>query len=322
MPNDAAGNEITGDVDLDAAAAAQFAHAIDPEHNADPDENEEDAPTLDPNASPTGGEGAGSDPSGSVGSDPNLSTDEWVWDDGYKLTKEQARSYAELEAFLYANPDKAQALGNFLRGESPGDITNDPTKGSDPVTGAGETPTPEIDLSTIDDPEIKAVVLQNQRMIKELEELKASQTGLSEFVSTQQEQQANALMSRATTSFKEQKKLSDDEMTRLTEVTARLNILPGLMGPVDPITNLPRKVDPLAAIEEALETAYWQIPEFRDRAISSELEAQTKNKVRKGKLSSLQGASGSVSREAPVPKTEHERRDAMIAEVASAMGRE
>lgn len=299
---DAAGNEITGNQELDDAAQAHFQElVIDPEL--------ESAANLDSkDASPTGGEGAGQDPSGSVGSDPNLSTDKWDWEDGYSLTKQQARSYAELEAFLYANPEKAQTLANFLNN-------------NDQVPQAPDKPSEELDLESIIDPEVKAIALENRRMLAELEQLKTQQSGLNEYVNVQQEQTATSLMNRATTSFKDQHKLSDEEMGRLSEVTARLNILPSLMNPVDPISGQVRKVDPLAAIEEALETAYWQIPEFRTRAISNEVEAQTANKVRKSKLSSLQGGSGSIPREQPVSQTQQGRREQMIAEVAQMIGK-
>ena len=294
--------------DLEAAADAHFQHAIDPEANPDPDLS-------------SGGEGGdGSGSAGSVEPEPTTSpsTDEWSWDDGFKLTKDQARYYAELESFLYANPAAAEAIRNTLQTQQ-GQQTQATTSPKEEKPAATF---PEIQIDEFTDPTVRALYERMQQQEQELAQLRESTTGITDYVSTQQQQTAESLMNRATASFKEQHSLTDDEMGRLTEITARLQILPALMSPVDPISGQVRKVDPLAAIEEALNTAYWQIPEFRDRAISQTIEANNRDRQRKQKLSSLQGSSGSVPREAPIPTTEHERRQAMIAEVAGLMGKD
>lgn len=311
MSDNAANDEVTGDPELDAAAAAHWQEITSDENNLQ-----------------EGGDVAGSDPSGSVGSDPQHSTpetpiDQWEWDDGYKLTKAQARSYAELEAYLYANPDKQQALAQFLSGQTPSIDTTPSGVGSkiQEDTSAQGSPT-QISLEDITDPEVRFVYERYLAQEQELAQLRQLTSGATDYISTQQQQTAESLFTRGITSFKEDKSLSDDEVNTIAEVAGRLNVLPSLMAPTDPITGAPRRVDPLAAIEEALTIAYWQIPEFRDRAISSQVEDTTRNKARKQKLSSLQGSSGSVPREQPVANTEHGRREQMIREVAGFMGRE
>ncbi len=298
------GAEAASDLpdDLQAAADAHFQQAI---QESVPDEQ-------DLSSGGEGGEGSGS--AGSVEPEPTtLPDNEWSWDDGFKLTKDQARYYAELEAYLYANPAAAETIKNALQAQQQVKPEEKPKP---------EPAAPAIELDEFTDPAVKTLYEKLQQQEQELAQLRESTTGISDYVSVQQQQTAESLMNRATTSFKDQHSLSDDEMSRLTEITARLNILPSLMSPVDPISGQPRKVDPLAAIEEALNTAYWQIPEFRDRAISQEIEANNRDRQRKQKLSSLQGSSGSVPREQPVPTTEHERRQAMIAEVAGFMGKD
>lgn len=237
----------------------------------------------------------------------------WAWDDGFKLTKDQARSYAELEAYLYANPDKAKVLSEALSGGEPS-----PTQ----PQGSPEVPTTEISIDEFTSPEVRQLYEAYQQTQQELESLRGTTSNVESYVATQQEQTANSLMNRATVSFKEQFKVSDDEVETLKNVAARLNVLPSLMSPVDPITGQARRVDPLAAIEEALTIAYWQIPEFRTRAISSEVDSHNKDRARKSRISSLQGSSGSIPRENPTPTTQDERRTAMIAEVAGYLGRE
>jgi hypothetical protein len=275
--------------------------------------------TVDDESSPDGGEGAGSGSTGSVEPDPQPSptSDEWSWDDGYKLTKSQARSYAELEAFLYANPAKAEALANFLNG-----VPDDTTPSGIVETPAGDAKGPvQISIDDITDPEVRVVYEQFQAQQAELERLREEVTGTAGYISTQQEQTAQSLMTRATTSFQKEHNLTEDEMGNVANVAARLQVLPALMSPVDPMTGQARRVDPLAAIEEALSVAYWQIPEFRERAISSEIDNTAKDKARRQKLSSLQGSSGSVPREQPIADTPQGRREQMIAEVAGIIGK-
>lgn len=238
----------------------------------------------------------------------------WAWDDGFKLTKDQARSYAELEAYLYANPDKAKILSEALSGGE-----SQPTQ----PQGSPESTSPtEISIDEFTSPEVRQLYEAYQATQQELKTLQGTTSNVESYVATQQEQTANSLMNRATVSFKEQFKVSDEELDSLKGVAARLNVLPSLMSPVDPITGQARRVDPLAAIEEALTIAYWQIPEFRTRAISSEVDSHNKDRARKARISSLQGSSGSIPRENPTPTTQDERRTAMIAEVAGYLGRE
>jgi hypothetical protein len=306
MSDDAATPQSELSPELQAAADQFYGDLTQPEPGSD-----------EATISPDGGEGAGSDSSGSGESDPQPSPtlEEWAWDDGFKISKDQARSYAELESFLYANPDKAEALAKFLRGDSA------TIESSETTPSGSTTSTPQISIDDITDPEVRIVFERVQAQEQELQRLREIASGTNEYITTQQEETAQSLMTRATTSFQKEYSLSDTEMEQISNAAARLQVLPALMSPIDPISGQARRVDPLAAIEEALSIAYWQIPEFRNRAISSEIDNSTKDKARKQKLSSLQGSSGSVPREQSVADTPQGRREQMIAEVAGLLGK-
>lgn len=247
--------------------------------------------------------------------EPETPVDEWVWDDGFRLTKEGARTYAELEAYLAANPEVTLALNEFLSG------------GGKPPTEASPAPdntkTPAIESKEeFTDPEVQALFERLQATQAELDEVKSGTTSAQDFITRQQEQTAESLANRAYASFKEQFKLEDSELETVKNVAGRLQVLPSLMSPVDPITGAVRQVDPLAAIEEALTIAYWQIPEFRTRAIQQEVDSRNKDRARKARVSSLSGSSGSIPKENPVSENPQTRHEQMVAEVAQLLGRE
>ena len=79
------------------------------------------------------------------------------------------------------------------------------------------------------------------------------------------------------------------------------------------------------ATKQALETAMWATPAFREKFLQNQVDqyAQTVEQTaeKKRKASALAGSSGSVPRTAPAqrPMTKAEREQAMIREVAEAM---
>ena len=245
--------------------------------------------------------------------------DEWAWDDGLKLTRDQARTLADFDAWLTANPDLARAWTSLVqgthelvpRGQQPPVPTPTPT-----TTPTQVTPPPDLDL---DDPVVKHIWTELQTTRQQLDAASKVLTRHEQQISTANASTAQSLLAKAQETFQTTKKLNSDEMTKVRQVAERMNIVGGLMSPLDPITGLPRTVDPVKALEKAFDIAYNEIPEFRSRIVT-EMVTQTKTEQdRKRKLTSLQGGSGSVPRGTPAPKTEADRRAAMIKEVADAM---
>lgn len=237
---------------------------------------------------------------------PVTAPDVWTYDDGSSITKERAARLAEFEQFLQANPAVAEGIFGTVMGTH--EIV---AKTAAPAT---QEPPEELDL---DDPTTKRI----------WDELQATrqQLGAAAEIIQRHENQFNtstaatvdATLNRAVASYAKQYNLSDTDMTEIQNVAARLNVVPSLMAPVDPVSGQPRKVDPLAALEQAFDLARWQIPRLREQQISV-FQAETRDDdKRKKKLSSLGGASGSAPRGPQrVPDNPAEKRSAMIAEVA------
>lgn len=297
---------ITDDA-LEAAAQAQFAAAITDE----PEPTTDDEPASPASGLPTD---AGEAPSGD---DDNV----WTFgdgDDALRITREQAQAYAEFEAFLAANPELSQAIAGTVTGTHKFVPAETPAP---EASAAGTTPTTDWstppDALDMDDPVQKAVW---DRMVETRQMLDAAQAELQQHravIQSQSDQSAASVVNRAVSSFQEANKLTDEDMTEIQQVAARLNVVPSLMNPVDPITGLPRQVDPLKALESAFDLARWQIPRLREQELA-QVQAETRqNNNRKAKLSSLGGSSGSVPRQQnQVPSNPTERRQAMLSEMA------
>lgn len=268
---------------------------------------------------------AGSTQGGTDSTLTTQSSDEdevWEWDDGFQLPRSQARALAEFDAFLAANPELAAQIAGVVQGQyqlvpyGSGEPNAEPV----PTTPALSTPTqqqgppPDLDL---DDPQVKLLwdTIQQQQaaLAAQQQRLQSHEVQLS----TQTQATTQSLISKAEQSFKTDRSLTDEQMVKIREVAGRLNVLPSLLSPVDPITQLPRNVDPLKAVEQAFDIAYWQLPEFRNRQVQATVDQTIKDNTRKAKASSVGGNSGSVRR-TPVtkPKTKEETRQEMIREVA------
>ena len=228
--------------------------------------------------------------------------------DGTRLDRDTIQTYADFHKFLEDNPEFAEVSKRAFESIKSATVEDQ--------TPVAVKPPEELDL---EDPTIKAmwdvIQAQDSRLNNALQRLASVDTTIQ----TQTEATTESLVNRGVASFKQQNKLTDEQMTHIRETAARLEILPALMNPVDPVTGLARKVDPLAAIEQSLEYAMWTIPEYRDRAVNERIELKAKEDDRKRKLSKLGGSSGSVPRTAPVPTTKEDRQKAMIAELSEAM---
>jgi hypothetical protein len=89
------------------------------------------------------------------------------------------------------------------------------------------------------------------------------------------------------------------DVQRLSQVAARLGVLPQLMQGIDPITGAPARPDVLSAVERSLEIAYMMVPEYRQRELSKTATQQRDDNQKKKALAAIAGSSGSVARTTP-----------------------
>lgn len=130
------------------------------------------------------------------------------------------------------------------------------------------------------------------------------------------ERQLTEAVTSAKTKFLERHTLSAEEMDELAKDTANLNIVPGIA------TRHPN--DPVGAFDEALETALWALPKWREKAMQAQLDSlkTTDQEVqeRKRRAAAVNSGGGSVARsDVPLKNlTPADREAAFVREIADA----
>lgn len=109
--------------------------------------------------------------------------------------------------------------------------------------------------------------------------------------------------------------LTESELQELRSVVASMQILPGIAAA--------KNGDISAAMEAALEQAYWATPKFRDaemqRFLESHEERARENLKRRRKASALSGNGASTSRTPPTPTTREDKNAAIVGMIEAAM---
>ena len=232
----------------------------------------------------------------------------------HALAPEQIAAYQQFDEILRANPQLSQLVTGVLSG----DITLDQAQAIAAATEVKPDPTPPPDLD-LDDPTIRHLYEQHQAQAAIIQELNQRVASHDDFLTRQQHETSESLVNRARASFQQQYELDDTQMERIEQVAAGLQIVPALAQGFNPSTGQYERPDTLAALERALEVAYWSQPEYRDREYQRQMEQRKVDNKRKQKLAAVSGNSGSVPRSQPAPQTQEGRRQAMIQEVATAM---
>lgn len=230
------------------------------------------------------------------------------------LTPDQIQAYQQFDGILKSNP----ALSQLVTGVLTGDISLDQAQeiAQQVTVPPAETPPPDLDL---DDPAVKHLYDQSVAQARELQALNERLSNHDDFLNRQRQETSASLVNRAKASFQQRMELDDVQMGRLEQIAAGLQILPALAQGFNPSTGQYESPDTLAAVERALEVAYWTQPETREREFQRQVSQRATDNKRKQKLAAVSGNSGSVPRSLPAPQTQEGRRQAMIQEVATAM---
>jgi len=154
-----------------------------------------------------------------------------------------------------------------------------------------------------------------QTVEQKLDILLAQQQAQQQFIAQQREAELHAALDTARRGIQEQYGLTDAEAERLL---AAANSNPVATAAVQ---NSNLDADPTGAFRAALETTYWITPEFRDRAIQSQVvsqvaELQVNNALeeRKALNQSLVGQGAATPRAtSPAPETPQEHEAAALA---------
>ena len=231
-------------------------------------------------------------------------------------------AFYQFQQRLAADPLLAHTLSNW-----------DPTQQQPPSPAPGGVQPPPAspppgtlipeDVDT-DDPNVKFLLEQNRLLSEQVTALSGSMQTTAAQWQAAQLQQINGLVQTAERGFAEKYELTAEQSKQISDVAGRMGVIAAYMNGVNPITGLPVVPNAMEAVNTALEAAIWTMPEYRSKIIDSQTNEKIKttreDKSRKQKLTALSGSPGSSNRNAPPPQTEAERRDAMAAEIAAAMG--
>lgn len=267
-------------------------------------------------------------------------------EDSYRIAdREVSREEAEQLLALYdwaaqLPPEAAQAVNDVLSGQYRLVPADQPEQALPAASGSGPAPAtftpgvagavvpdvPQVNPNEFLDPQLaqyvqqvtaqqNAVIAQQQQMLADYQaqqqQIAQAQYEQEQSRMLQQVEMGQAQFAEAHPNFTAQ------EIDLIASQAAALQIVPTLMAR--------NGGNAAAATQEALETAMWATPAFREKVIQSQVDqyAQTVEQTaeKKRKASALAGSSGSVPRTAPAqrPMTKAEREQAMIREVAEAM---
>lgn len=210
----------------------------------------------------------------------------------------EIRSLIEFQEWASSHQTEMGNFSAYLRGEAEFKLREQEQQeqGDDPFAG-------------IEDPKLKELLKSQHDEIEQLRDVTTRQVTAASL------DEANRAVNVAYDHIKDQYGLDEDEIKALATATAASGILPGIRA---------NEPDASKAAIRALETTYWATPEFRTKAIQTEIQRQNEHERRKGLAGSLGGTGGSLSRELPSDEevakmSNSERLTAMAREIEASL---
>jgi hypothetical protein len=241
--------------------------------------------------------------------------------DGTRYPRSQIQAAADFQRHLTSDPQLQRLITDYLTATPAPPQQVAPQVA--PASPSSEVP-PELDM---EDPSMRALYTliqrNNEQINNQIAQLSQGVNTTYEQSMAAQRQQIDAQYHTASASFAKDHSLGDDEVEQLSQVAARLGVLPSLMQGIDPITGSPTSPDPIRAFSRALEIAMYQVPEYRDREFRRSVETMQQEAQKKKLLGAVGGSSGSVARTtAPPQPGSPESKRAMLAEVGAMLNGE
>lgn len=213
--------------------------------------------------------------------------------DDLELPPDHAQVLADFYKWLQANPQQAALIDAYLSGqaeivrrEQPQAPEPQPAPQPKAQDEQKEPPSPEL---------------------AELEQLRQKIAQLEQIQYREQMQTAHAAVVEGQQRFAKRMGLTDEELEKVSQVAAAIGSLPHFVQAAG---------DMITGVEQALENAFWTIPEMREKAISQMLSSP--DLARQRRAASISGSGGSAPRQSP-PTTPEDRRKAMIDEITQAL---
>lgn len=196
------------------------------------------------------------------------------------------------------------------------------TQAATPAPSAVSAPAPAlptIPQELLDDPEMGPVVRLLQAHQADLDQTRQQLALVTDISVTRAREEVEARITAGVHQFRDAHHLTEEQVSTLNGIAARLNVIPSLANGIDPITNEQVPRDAQQAAYRALEIAMWSTPEFRDLEVQAKVQTRAKDQRRKQKLAGISGGSGSVPRTTPVPQDRRGRELAAVTELREMM---
>lgn len=188
---------------------------------------------------------------------------------------------------------------------------------------AGVAPVaPVLDPDEIIDPKLAEYVQATYGSLQsELDSLRAYQAEQAAVAQREQEARVQDALTEARQGTLEKFGLTNAELEALIQTTTQSGIV-GFLSQQKGMSN------PRAIFEEAFEQTYWMTPEFRERALNQSVEEATEAAAtqardiatKKARAGALTGGGAAAPRSAkPAPKTNEDKFNAMVDEIAQGM---
>lgn len=214
----------------------------------------------------------------------------------------EVQSLLEFQDWAKQHQKEMADFSSYLRGEA--EFKPRDAEGAPVAPAESDDP-----FSAIGDEKTREFLKIQQQEIEQLRDVTTRQVTASSLA------EADRAVNIAYEHVKTQYGLDEEGVQALANATAASGILPGIRA---------NEPDASKAAIKALEMTYWATPEFRDKAIESEITRLGEHERRKGLAGSLGGTSGSLSRELPSDEevakmSKQERITAMSQEIAASM---
>ncbi len=209
--------------------------------------------------------------------------------------------------FNRLNPAQVQSIDALLSGQYV--LT--------PTTQASASPPPET-VAPVDDGEDwldPRAAQEIARLRTELDGIKSSLTPVVESQQQTQRQQIEAAIGSASTAYATERELTDQDMAKLQAAVSQSGIYPTFYQRTGG--------DAALAMRQALDTVFYTTPEFRDREVKAQVDAQLQQlsqtqrdeQKKQQQLSALSSTGGTVPRREPRPSTPQDKHRAMVDEL-------
>lgn len=221
--------------------------------------------------------------------------------DGTTLTRSRLQELVALESFLNSSPQTVESIRSAqpIPAQSQSPLPPQPTLIPEPPEG--------LDL---DDPTVKFLWDQHVELAQVVE---YQRDRINQQILADAQSQINSSI----TDWNNRYKLSDPDLKKVQTRAAEI-------GTVGTLVSAGRSV--YSATNDAMEAAFWSIPELRNQFLTAQTEDQKRQAVvdrkKQQKLSALAGRGGSTPpRQPPESLTREQRQEAMVAELQEYLDR-